>query len=181
MIREKFRFFSCPLCDKETAICSRCDRGQRYCTKKCSQQARRESVGASGRRYQQTEKGKAKHAARQAAYQLRQEANQLRQAANQLRLRQAACELCQVLASHLCQLASHLCELAERLQQPSSGRPSEKDDASGYTNAEWLMHTLREDAEADSGDALSRRPPQLRAQMSVRCCLCGARWRPRPP
>lgn len=86
MIWENFRFFSCELCEQEAVICKSCDRGQRYCSKECSKEARRESVRAAGRRYQKTEAGMAKHAARQAAYLLRLAKRAARQAAYLLRL-----------------------------------------------------------------------------------------------
>ena len=167
----RFRFFVCQLCDEEVAICSHCDRGQLYCSKRCSKQARRESVKESGRQYQKTEKGKAKHAARQAMYELRQAANPLRQT-NPQRPGQAN-PLCQVLANPLRQIVY-------QLEQPSSGC-SEEDDASGYPNADRPVHTIWEDAGDDFGGAFSRRAPELWAQMSIRCCLCGARCLPRPP
>lgn len=51
---------------------------------------------------------------------------------------------------------------------------SGKDDASGYPNAELLVHTVGEAAEADLGEAVRRQEPAHRAQEGLRCCLCGA-------
>ena len=91
MIWEEFRLFSCKLCGQTRVICSSCDRGHRYCSKECSKEARRQSVCAAGRRYQKTEAGIAKHAARQAAYLLRQAKRAVRQAAYLLRLAASGC------------------------------------------------------------------------------------------
>jgi len=45
-------------------LCSRCDRGQRYCGRACSRAARLESRRAAGRRYQSSRAGRLAHAAR---------------------------------------------------------------------------------------------------------------------
>jgi len=45
-------------------ICSHCDRGQRYCTTRCADEARRQSIRASGRRYQDSSRGHHTHAER---------------------------------------------------------------------------------------------------------------------
>jgi hypothetical protein len=45
-------------------LCSRCDRGQRYCGRACSRAARLESRRAAGRRYQRSRAGRLAHAAR---------------------------------------------------------------------------------------------------------------------
>ena len=58
------RLFLCARCRTQVLICSRCDRGQIYCSDVCSKTARHESSRAAGRRYQQTPKGRHKHAAR---------------------------------------------------------------------------------------------------------------------
>ena len=46
-------------------ICTRCDRGQRYCSDRCAQVRRRQSVREAGRRYQQTPLGARNNAVRQ--------------------------------------------------------------------------------------------------------------------
>ena len=43
-------------------FCSRCDRGQQYCGAHCNGLARRESLRAAGRRYQQSRRGRHCHA-----------------------------------------------------------------------------------------------------------------------
>jgi len=45
-------------------LCSRCDRGQRYCGRACSRAARLESQRAAARRYQSSRAGRMAHAAR---------------------------------------------------------------------------------------------------------------------
>ena len=62
------RLFLCARCRRQVLICSRCDRGQRYCGARCSGPARRESLRAAGRRYQQTRRGRHCHAERQRRY-----------------------------------------------------------------------------------------------------------------
>ena len=59
------RLAHCPRCGLQFLICSHCDRGQRYCGPACARAARRASVRAAGRRYQQTQAGRQTHAARQ--------------------------------------------------------------------------------------------------------------------
>jgi len=58
------RLFLCVRCRTQVLICSRCDRGQIYCSDVCSKTARCESSRAAGHRYQQTPKGRHKHAER---------------------------------------------------------------------------------------------------------------------
>ena len=62
------RLFSCAHCYQQRMICSCCDRGNIYCSPECSQSARKEWVRSAGRRYQNTHRGKHKHAARQRRY-----------------------------------------------------------------------------------------------------------------
>jgi hypothetical protein len=45
-------------------LCSRCDRGQRYCGRACSRAARLESRRNAARRYQRSRAGRMAHAAR---------------------------------------------------------------------------------------------------------------------
>lgn len=65
------RLFTCARCRAQVRICSRCDRGQIYCGPACSQQARRASLRAAGRRYQRTRRGRLTHAERQRRYRRR--------------------------------------------------------------------------------------------------------------
>jgi hypothetical protein len=66
------RLYQCALCYRQVIICSDCDRGNIYCKLTCSQQARKESLKNTRRRYQNTKIGRHKHAARQKRYRLRQ-------------------------------------------------------------------------------------------------------------
>jgi hypothetical protein len=72
---EALRFVVCgrPECRRVFFLCSRCDRGQRYCGPPCSRGARAESLRQAGARYQRTRDGRHSHAARQAAYRERQQ------------------------------------------------------------------------------------------------------------
>ncbi len=62
------RLFNCARCRCQVAICNRCDRGNIYCSPRCSQRARYESQRAAGRRYQNTFQGRLTHAERQRRY-----------------------------------------------------------------------------------------------------------------
>ena len=66
------RLYQCALCHIQTIICAWCDRGNIYCSEGCSTSARSASCRASNRRYQNTFKGRQKHAARQSSYRIRQ-------------------------------------------------------------------------------------------------------------
>lgn len=68
------RRFHCGRCGKVAYICSRCDRGQQYCSSTCRSEARRRDVGAAGARYQRTRRGRENHARRQQKYRDRQAA-----------------------------------------------------------------------------------------------------------
>lgn len=69
--RPDCRRLVCDLCEEVAYICSWCDRGHRYCSKGCSEQARRRSVRQAGRRYQRSARGRRKHADSQARYRRR--------------------------------------------------------------------------------------------------------------
>jgi ribosomal protein L35 len=66
------RLYYCALCHTQSVICSRCDRGQIYCSDTCAKTARLKSCREAEKRYQLTLKGKHKHAARQKRYLIRQ-------------------------------------------------------------------------------------------------------------
>lgn len=76
LLRPDCRRFVCDLCGSVAYICSWCDRGHRYCSKRCGRRARRRSLREAGRRYQQSRRGRFRHAQRQAAYRLRQRASE---------------------------------------------------------------------------------------------------------
>lgn len=66
------RFFLCAGCRVQVLICSHCDRGQIYCAGTCAPQARRASIRAAGRRYQDSRRGRRKHAERSRRYRAQQ-------------------------------------------------------------------------------------------------------------
>ena len=68
------RLFHCARCRRQVVICSHCDRGNRYCGKRCAQTARRQSQREAARRYQRTRRGRFAHAARQRDYRQRRRA-----------------------------------------------------------------------------------------------------------
>lgn len=66
------RLFNCARCRIQVVICSNCDRNNIYCSKRCARIVRTESIKASGQRYQQSRRGRLKHADRQRRYRERQ-------------------------------------------------------------------------------------------------------------
>lgn len=70
------RLFNCTGCHVQVIICSDCDTGQIYCSKRCSQTARQIACCAADARYQKTRQGKLNHAARQRRYRERQQQKQ---------------------------------------------------------------------------------------------------------
>jgi len=65
------RIYHCHLCHSQVIICRRCDRGQRYCTKRCSQQAREVTRKRAIKKYQSSRQGRFKNAARQSRFRQR--------------------------------------------------------------------------------------------------------------
>ena len=72
------RFFNCAACSCLVVICSRCDRGHRYCSH-CAPKVRPERLREASRRYQSTRKGKLNHALRQRRYRERQKLKKVTQ------------------------------------------------------------------------------------------------------
>ena len=58
----------CGLCDGTFAVCARCERGQKYCSRPCMQVARREQQRLARRRYQQSLEGRDDHRDRNREY-----------------------------------------------------------------------------------------------------------------
>jgi len=65
------RLYHCARCHRQVVICRQCDRGNIYCPDGCAEEARRTSLRAAGCRYQQTRRGRLKHAERQRRYRAR--------------------------------------------------------------------------------------------------------------
>ena len=72
---ESGRLYYCARCQTQVIICSRCDRGHRYCSAACSRRARAEATREAGQRYQSTYQGRLNHAQRQARYRQRNAAS----------------------------------------------------------------------------------------------------------
>ncbi len=66
------RLYHCIRCRAQVVICRRCDRGQRYCTNGCSQEARDASRKRASKKYQTTRAGRFNNAARQRRFRTRQ-------------------------------------------------------------------------------------------------------------
>jgi hypothetical protein len=64
-VDNSFRLFNCALCHTQTKLCRPCDRGNIYCSKGCAKKRRNHSLRDAGKKYQQTFKGRRKHADRQ--------------------------------------------------------------------------------------------------------------------
>ena len=58
------RQFLCARCRKQVVLCSRCDRGNRYCGRACARQARDDARRETAGRYQRSFRGRLAHAAR---------------------------------------------------------------------------------------------------------------------
>jgi hypothetical protein len=70
-MEESARLFLCARCAVPVRLCSRCDRGQRYCTPSCSNTARRTAQREAARRYQRSRNGRMVHAARSRRWRIR--------------------------------------------------------------------------------------------------------------
>lgn len=64
------RRYLCAGCHTPVLVCSRCDRGNRYC-KDCAAQARPRCLKAAGQRYQASRRGRHAHAQRQRRWRLK--------------------------------------------------------------------------------------------------------------
>jgi len=66
------RLYQCARCHVQVIICSRCDRGQRYCPGDCARAARTESLKRASRKYQSSRAGRFNNAARQQRFRAQQ-------------------------------------------------------------------------------------------------------------
>ena len=69
---ESGRTLTCAYCRAVVLVCSHCDRGQRYCSAQCRDQARDVAQRAAAVRYQSTPRGRSGHARRQRRYRARE-------------------------------------------------------------------------------------------------------------
>ena len=65
------RLFNCSRCHRQVRICTRCDRGNVYCSKTCSNVIRLQNLREASARYQKSFIGRRNHAARQRRYRYR--------------------------------------------------------------------------------------------------------------
>ena len=68
------RFFLCARCQAQVLVCRQCDRGQQYCGRECSGQARGERRREAAQRYQGSPRGRQLHAERSRRWRARQQA-----------------------------------------------------------------------------------------------------------
>ena len=80
------RLYHCCHCPAQVIICTRCDRGQRYCAGDCRHKARSESVKRATKKYQLTRMGRFKNAARQHRFRQRQQQKVTHQGSSAKRL-----------------------------------------------------------------------------------------------
>jgi hypothetical protein len=73
--KDSTRIFNCASCYLQVLVCRACDRGQLYC-KPCSKITRQQAIREAKKRYQQTRKGRLKHADRQKRYMLKKQLQQ---------------------------------------------------------------------------------------------------------
>ncbi|MDR4517960.1 MAG: hypothetical protein MRK00_11310 [Nitrosomonas sp.] len=66
------RLYFCQRCHTQVIICSRCDRGQRYCDSTCAKNARSTSLKCAAKKYQSSRSGRFNNAARQRRFRQRQ-------------------------------------------------------------------------------------------------------------
>ena len=71
-MKKTARLFNCALCQNQVVICSGCDRGNIYCGSMCSRNARAQNHRIANQKYQNTLRGRQKHADRQRLYRQRQ-------------------------------------------------------------------------------------------------------------
>lgn len=65
------RLYFCSRCHAQVIICSRCDRGQRYCAGECRHEARSTSTKRATKKYQSSRAGRFKNAERQKRFRQR--------------------------------------------------------------------------------------------------------------
>jgi hypothetical protein len=58
------RLYLCARCREQVVLCSRCDRGNRYCGRQCRQRARAQARRETAQRYQRSWRGRLCHAQR---------------------------------------------------------------------------------------------------------------------
>ena len=71
-MQSSVRMYSCCRCHAQVIICSRCDRGHRYCAGECAADARSACLKRASKKYQSTRAGRFNNAARQKCYRERQ-------------------------------------------------------------------------------------------------------------
>ncbi len=67
------RLYFCNRCQMQVIICSRCDRGHRYCPGQCAADARLASLRRASEKYRSTRSGRINNAARQQRYRQREQ------------------------------------------------------------------------------------------------------------
>ena len=81
------RLYQCARCHAQVIVCSRCDRGHRYCIDGCAQTARTDSLKRAGKKYQSSRTGRFNSAARQQRFRVRTSQKVTHQGSTPKRLR----------------------------------------------------------------------------------------------
>jgi hypothetical protein len=68
------RLYLCARCRVQVILCSRCDRGNRYCGRQCWRQAREQARREASQRYQRSWRGRIAHAQRSRRWRQRRSA-----------------------------------------------------------------------------------------------------------
>jgi hypothetical protein len=123
------RLFLCARCREQVLLCSHCDRGQLYCGRACSFARRHERRRETAQRYQSSQAGRLKHAARSACWRKRRRS--LRQTGAGADIDKVTHQGCpQALADaslHACDMPTSACEpaaLTETAQDAALATPS---------------------------------------------------------
>lgn len=75
------RLYLCARCREQVILCSRCDRGNRYCGRQCRHQAREQARREAAQRYQRSWRGRVCHAQRSRRWRQRRAARDAASAA----------------------------------------------------------------------------------------------------
>jgi hypothetical protein len=182
---EDCRVFTCGRCGIEVAICRRCDRGHRYCSRACSQEARRASMRRASAVYQQTRRGKLNHAARMRRSRQRRVQKVTHQGSpGQEKVGVVGASLAETAAEPSSSGAETVTYASAEPPRPDPPRPEPKGSEPLRSDAVVLdapvsepplPHTPR--AEPPDSGALQRAPGEEahHGEAKVRCAFCG-RW-----
>lgn len=165
------RIFKCAWCLIRVAICDCCDDGQAYCGKICSQLGRLRSLKRAGTTYQNTKRGKFKHADRQRRYRARQK--ELKKVTHHPCTQQTICDNPPINNGSEIRIDENLAGI---IYQNTKLEELNHIDRQGYYQAEPKKVTHHPCAQKTICDELSiNNEPEMRMDENreATCCLCG--------